>query len=184
MFMYVADHSYYLFIANFVLSFLFFLMIRRPPRSTLFPYTTLFRSVPEIILSAHLHHGSEGAARRGRGWLRGEDKRGRPAGCDAEGSARGAGEVRGRRGERIADARAVDAERGEARHPVHRRHRRVTGEHTARGIGAERDGDVAGETRHGVPELVADHDLDRGRQRRAGNGIARLDSEDQPMGGG
>src|ERR1022692_3022779 len=25
---------------------LFFLMIRRPPRSTLFPYTTLFRSVP------------------------------------------------------------------------------------------------------------------------------------------
>src|SRR5579872_7561192 len=24
----------------------FFLMIRRPPRSTLFPYTTLFRSVP------------------------------------------------------------------------------------------------------------------------------------------
>src|SRR3712207_7886546 len=26
---------------------LFFLMIRRPPRSTLFPYTTLFRSAPE-----------------------------------------------------------------------------------------------------------------------------------------
>src|SRR3712207_8136646 len=25
-------------------SFIFFLMIRRPPRSTLFPYTTLFRS--------------------------------------------------------------------------------------------------------------------------------------------
>src|SRR3970282_2842549 len=25
--------------------FVFFLMIRRPPRSTLFPYTTLFRSV-------------------------------------------------------------------------------------------------------------------------------------------
>src|SRR5436853_5689423 len=24
----------------------FFLMIRRPPRSTLFPYTTLFRSIP------------------------------------------------------------------------------------------------------------------------------------------
>ena len=24
----------------------FFLMIRRPPRSTLFPYTTLFRSMP------------------------------------------------------------------------------------------------------------------------------------------
>src|SRR6266403_4853170 len=27
-------------------SFFFFLMIRRPPRSTLFPYTTLFRSSP------------------------------------------------------------------------------------------------------------------------------------------
>src|SRR5204863_7396145 len=31
-----SDVSYFLF---------FFLMIRRPPRSTLFPYTTLFRSV-------------------------------------------------------------------------------------------------------------------------------------------
>src|SRR2546422_8607294 len=28
----------------FILIFFFFLMIRRPPRSTLFPYTTLFRS--------------------------------------------------------------------------------------------------------------------------------------------
>src|SRR3989442_15000094 len=28
-----------------VIIFFFFLMIRRPPRSTLFPYTTLFRSV-------------------------------------------------------------------------------------------------------------------------------------------
>src|SRR2546430_15455638 len=27
--------------------FFFFLMIRRPPRSTLFPYTTLFRSRPQ-----------------------------------------------------------------------------------------------------------------------------------------
>src|SRR5256885_10914004 len=32
-----------LFITTYVL-FFFFLMIRRPPRSTLFPYTTLFRS--------------------------------------------------------------------------------------------------------------------------------------------
>src|SRR3712207_8369716 len=29
---------------------LFFLMIRRPPRSTLFPYTTLFRSLGEGVL--------------------------------------------------------------------------------------------------------------------------------------
>src|SRR2546422_7163414 len=28
----------------YILFFFFFLMIRRPPRSTLFPYTTLFRS--------------------------------------------------------------------------------------------------------------------------------------------
>src|SRR3712207_7684225 len=31
---------------------LFFLMIRRPPRSTLFPYTTLFRSSPEVLANA------------------------------------------------------------------------------------------------------------------------------------
>src|SRR5438034_7679943 len=29
-------------------SFFFFLMIRRPPRSTLFPYTTLFRSPSDL----------------------------------------------------------------------------------------------------------------------------------------
>src|SRR2546429_5612417 len=39
----------------------FFLMIRRPPRSTLFPYTTLFRSlrlVPRVAhrADAHLAH--------------------------------------------------------------------------------------------------------------------------------
>src|ERR1019366_10812407 len=31
------------------LGMFFFLMIRRPPRSTLFPYTTLFRSVPAYL---------------------------------------------------------------------------------------------------------------------------------------
>src|SRR5439155_20167568 len=30
----------------FILLLFFFLMLRRPPRSTLFPYTTLFRSLP------------------------------------------------------------------------------------------------------------------------------------------
>src|SRR5438093_8010433 len=29
--------------------FFFFLMIRRPPRSTLFPYTTLFRSLTNMV---------------------------------------------------------------------------------------------------------------------------------------
>src|SRR3712207_9337781 len=35
-------------------SFCFFLMIRRPPRSTLFPYTTLFRSVRSAVPSGPL----------------------------------------------------------------------------------------------------------------------------------
>src|SRR5438093_2336631 len=37
--------------------FFFFLMIRRPPRSTLFPYTTLFRSVGrhEVVPADHQH---------------------------------------------------------------------------------------------------------------------------------
>src|SRR3712207_9101264 len=33
--------------------FFFFLMIRRPPRSTLFPYTTLFRSKPVGVFETH-----------------------------------------------------------------------------------------------------------------------------------
>src|SRR5438874_6281925 len=37
----------------------FFIMIRRPPKSTLFPYTTLFRSVDDpravSVLAAHLN---------------------------------------------------------------------------------------------------------------------------------
>src|SRR5438132_13975925 len=33
-----------IFPVYFITLFFFFLMIRRPPRSTLFPYTTLFRS--------------------------------------------------------------------------------------------------------------------------------------------
>src|SRR5574343_845062 len=33
-----------MFVSPCLLLFFFFLMIRRPPRSTLFPYTTLFRS--------------------------------------------------------------------------------------------------------------------------------------------
>src|SRR2546429_20634 len=32
--------------------FFFFLMIRRPPRSTLFPYTTLFRSLVALVFAS------------------------------------------------------------------------------------------------------------------------------------
>src|SRR5690242_21049426 len=34
----------------------FFLMIRRPPRSTLFPYTTLFRSLTDTRMTARPRH--------------------------------------------------------------------------------------------------------------------------------
>src|SRR3712207_6878037 len=44
-------------------SFFFFLMIRRPPRSTLFPYTTLFRSPPR---RPRVGHRRAAAARGGR----------------------------------------------------------------------------------------------------------------------
>src|SRR5256885_3358265 len=41
--------------------FFFFLMIRRPPRSTLFPYTTLFRSVERQRPAAafRVHHNCQ-----------------------------------------------------------------------------------------------------------------------------
>src|SRR2546429_4629448 len=43
-------------------------MIRRPPRSTLFPYTTLFRSVPisvvdHVVLVVAVQHHDDGRAR-------------------------------------------------------------------------------------------------------------------------
>src|SRR3989442_11334051 len=38
-------------------------MIRRPPRSTLFPYTTLFRSLVFAGGAAHVGHPSRAAAR-------------------------------------------------------------------------------------------------------------------------
>src|SRR2546429_9833258 len=41
---------------SFLALLFFFLMIRRPPRSTLFPYTTLFRSHHALREDAHLNH--------------------------------------------------------------------------------------------------------------------------------
>src|SRR6266508_255326 len=56
--------------------FFFFLMIRRPPRSTLFPYTTLFRSgpcSPEPVMpredDEHARETAEAVARRSYGKL-------------------------------------------------------------------------------------------------------------------
>src|SRR2546423_11950835 len=67
-------------------------MIRRPPRSTLFPYTTLFRS------------------RRGRGQAPRRAARARrgPARAGAPGDRRGAAPLRPRRG-----VRALDRDRAE-----------------------------------------------------------------------
>src|SRR5215467_15933647 len=42
----------------FLCFFFFFLMIRRPPRSTLFPYTTLFRSCSSCSRGAPWPHTS------------------------------------------------------------------------------------------------------------------------------
>src|SRR2546426_4675726 len=42
----------YLAVTVFDYVVFFFLMIRRPPRSTLFPYTTLFRSIGQPMFAA------------------------------------------------------------------------------------------------------------------------------------
>src|SRR5437870_8329333 len=61
----------------------FFLMILRPPRSTLFPYTTLFRSVldplhAELVqkgqrVSEYISYGSKWLPYFGRRWRRSEE---------------------------------------------------------------------------------------------------------------
>src|SRR5690606_41934645 len=58
--------TYLLFFCSFIF---FFLMIRRPPRSTLFPYTTLFRSVRRAprLREPRLEGPAAGRRRRRRG---------------------------------------------------------------------------------------------------------------------
>src|SRR2546426_8464035 len=58
----------FLIFTNLSLFFFFFLMIRRPPRSTLFPYTTLFRSVTGLrrLLDLAADARVEALAYRGR----------------------------------------------------------------------------------------------------------------------
>src|SRR3712207_9215367 len=65
----------------------FFLMIRRPPRSTLFPYTTLFRSCRRVVIQGDLRErhptcplsalkGARGRARRSS-YMGGRRRKGR-----------------------------------------------------------------------------------------------------------
>src|SRR5215204_5609331 len=56
----------------------FFLMIRRPPRSTLFPYTTLFRSHPRRRAAARQASTVTSARKRAQGMAR------RPPGVRSE----------------------------------------------------------------------------------------------------
>src|SRR5256885_12276427 len=58
-------------------SLFFFLMIRRPPRSTLFPYTTLFRSGKEAEDLARQQHGLARRAIDPRAVVRHEKKEGK-----------------------------------------------------------------------------------------------------------
>ena len=53
--MYRAVVVFIFFFFFFLFLFFFFLMIRQPPRSTLFPYTTLFRS-PFLCIKCHICH--------------------------------------------------------------------------------------------------------------------------------
>src|SRR3712207_7687820 len=73
-------------------------MIRRPPRSTLFPYTTLFRSAA--------HHGV-GLVPRGRREVAQEERR-HPADQDQRHPDRGVRREHPGRGERERDARSEE----------------------------------------------------------------------------
>src|SRR2546429_3430774 len=55
--------------------FFFFLMIRRPPRSTLFPYTTLFRSLAGIVKLDTTFDTLEVVGAEGIADLGGEDRK-------------------------------------------------------------------------------------------------------------
>src|SRR6266496_5606569 len=79
--------------------FFFFLMIRRPPRSTLFPYTTLFRSGPRPAQIPGEGAGPGGSRERGGPPGRGHVGRNRPA-------------WRGRSRGRTACARPAEARHG------------------------------------------------------------------------
>src|SRR2546430_14182991 len=111
--------------------FFFFLMIRRPPRSTLFPYTTLFRSIEH----GHLDGWADRHARHRCARLLGERQLcGGPWGDIERGTGDGR-EAAGARRQRVAGARLVEAQVGERGHPAHRGDRaRAAGGWAALGV--------------------------------------------------
>src|SRR5260221_3305647 len=60
-------------LSSHLVIFFFFLMIRRPPRSTLFPYTTLFRSVIPLKRRYELSRPNSVRVRSGLGLDRSEE---------------------------------------------------------------------------------------------------------------
>src|SRR5256884_8201807 len=82
-------------------------MIRRPPRSTLFPYTTLFRSPVGS-------RGRGGGRRRRRGRRGGGRSRGRRGRCRPGEPVDGRGQQPGAQGRVVDEAEQVDVPGGSA----------------------------------------------------------------------
>src|SRR5204863_9780674 len=75
---YIFDgiHVQYNIKGKYKIQFIFFLQIRRPRKTTLFPYTTLFRSRPRVACvpaSSRWRGGSRSRSRRCRGCTRSEE---------------------------------------------------------------------------------------------------------------
>src|SRR5256884_7926664 len=151
------------------LFFFFFLMIRRPPRSTLFPYTTLFRSpgratrrralalepahaTPRAGVSGHPR--ADRAEVRPAGASAPQSARVRPAArCDAAGVARVVDRSAARGpGTRPGAAAASDPVAGEPRRGARRPH---SGEARALPARARGPGGQAGRRRGSAPEAGA-----------------------------
>src|SRR5690554_8097323 len=72
------SHNLYCYtrLSAMLFSYIFFLMIRRPPRSTLFPYTTLFRSPYGYSMPIAVRYTQDAFSRSG--WLWPVDAKGEP----------------------------------------------------------------------------------------------------------
>src|SRR3989441_5970251 len=175
-------------------------MIRRPPRSTLFPYTTLFRSARarsgEGAALLPGNRASWGDAARQRDGPRFRATASHRAPLRADGEA-----VRGRGGERRGPRRRrYRAHRGARRGPRARRVRAGCHRTAARGSDGHRAGRArprgrrAGTRRaralgprHGQRDGAGDAGPDRGRARLRGHGprrAARVDQRPRPRVGG